>query len=169
MKNQSPQPQPLPPAPARVLHHATLNNGHVTFHELNGVHAVGVCDFLPLLEQSISEIPGMPGFAFSVSEATHCGQFILSYYGAEIVTGGVAWGAGGSDMLWRWLGDYYDYLAPWVPGWGASCPSTPPCLPWLGVVLNLNLGLIPPEQAEKLPAVERDLALALIRRSLTRN
>src|ERR1035441_6488009 len=58
----------------------------------------------------------MPGFAFSVSEATGCGQFYLTHYGAEIVTGGVAWGAGASDMLWCWLRDYYDYLAPWVPG-----------------------------------------------------
>ena len=45
----------------------------------------------------------------------------------------------------------------------------PPALPWLGVVLTLNLGLIHYEQARQLAAVERDLALALIRRSLTRN
>src|ERR1035441_11087291 len=107
----------------------------------------------------------MPGFAFSVSEATGCGQFYLTHYGAGIVTGGVAWGAGASDMLWCWLRDYYDYLAPWVPGWRTSCPRTPPALPWLGVVLNLNLGLISKEQARNLAAVERDLALALIHRS----
>jgi hypothetical protein len=41
--------------------------------------------------------------------------------------------------------------------------------PWLGVVLNLNLGLIHHEQARQLAAVERDLAMALIHRSLTRN
>jgi hypothetical protein len=39
----------------------------------------------------------------------------------------------------------------------------------LGVVLNLNLGLISKKHARNLAAVERDLALALIQRSLTRN
>ena len=168
MKNLSPQAPQLPPAPPR-LHHLTLNNGHVALHELNGVHSVRVCDFLSLLEQRISELPGLPGFAFSASEGTGCAQFILTHRGAEIVTGGVAWGAGESDTLWRWLGDYYDHLGRWVPGGGKSCPHTPPTVPWLGVVLHLNLALVPCEQAKKLMAIERDLALALIRRSLTRN
>ena len=151
------------------LHHVTLNTGHVALHDLNGRHCVSACDFLPLLEQPIGEIPGMPGFAFSVAEASQCCQFILTHHGSELITGGVAWGPSAGDSLWRWLGDYYDYIAPWVPGWRTSCPRIPPALPWLGVVLNLNLGLIHHEQARKLAAVERDLAMALIHRSLTRN
>jgi hypothetical protein len=169
MKNivvSSPQPHPHT---APRLHHVTLNTGHVALHELNGRHCVSACEFLPLLQQPVGEIPGMPGFAFSVAETTQCCQFILTHQGLELITGGVAWGPGAGDSLWRWLGDYYDCIVPWVPGWRASCPRTPPPLPWLGVVLNLNLGLISKEHARNLAAVERDLALALIQRSLTRN
>ena len=169
MKNTNSQTVSQESQPAPRLHHVVLNTGHVTRHELNGMDRVSVGGFLPLLEKHISEVPEMPGFAFSVSEATHCAQFYLSYHGSEIITGGVAWGAGASDSLWRWLGDYYDYLAPWVPGWGASCPRTPPALPWLGVVLNLNIGLIAQAQAKQLKVVERNLALALIQRALARN
>jgi hypothetical protein len=136
---------------------------------LNVVHKARVCDFLPLLEQRITEIPGMAGFAFSVSEASHCAQFYLTHHGVEVVTGGVAWGAGASDTLWRWLGDYFDHLAPWVPGRRSPRLHTPPALPWLGVVRTLNLALIRPRQAKKITTVERDLALALIQRALTRN
>jgi hypothetical protein len=37
------------------------------------------------------------------------------------------------------------------------------------VVRTLNLALIRPRQAKKITTVERDLALALIQRALTRN
>jgi hypothetical protein len=169
MNDQPPRHPQLSAAPTRVLHHATINTGQVVLHNLNDLHAPSVCDFLPMLEQRISKLPGLPGFACSASEAAGCAQFILTHRGAEIVTGGVAWGAGESDTLWRWLGDYYDHLGRWVPGGGKSCPHTPPTVPWLGVVLHLNLALVPCEQAKELMAIERDLALALIRRSLTRN
>jgi hypothetical protein len=155
--------------PTPLLHHVTLNTGHVALHELNGIHSLSACDFLPLLEQRGGEIPEMPGFAFALSEATHCCQFVLTYHGSELITGGVAWGPDPGDSLWRWLGDCYGYHAPRVPGWWTACPPTPPAPPWLGVVLSLNLGLIPAKQVRQLAAVERDVALALIQRSLTRN
>jgi hypothetical protein len=138
-------------------------------HDLSREDSVGAARFFPLLRKSIGEVPGMPGFAFSVSEGAHCCQFILSYRGASLATGGVAWGPAENGDLWRWLGDYYDSICPWVPGWGNFGRRTPPALPWLAVVQDLNLGLISGEQARKLAAVERDLARAVIQRALTRN
>jgi hypothetical protein len=152
-----------------LLHHVTVNTGHVALPELNLMHSVGAIEFLPLLEQRSGEFPGMPGFAFARTEADHCCQFILAHEGVEIITGGLAWGAGTGESLWHWLGDYYDYAVPRIPRWRTACPSTPPPLPWLGVVLTANLKLISHEQARLLGAVERDLALAVIRRSLTHN
>ena len=151
------------------LHHVTLNTGHVALHQLDGMHSISALDFLPLLERRSGEIPGLPGFAFALTEADHCCQFILARRGVEIITGGLAWGAGAGEDLWHWLGDYYDYAVPRIPQWSASCPPTPPPLPWLGVVLTGNIRLMSPMQARNLAAVERDLALALIYRALTRN
>ena len=77
--------------------------------------------------------------------------------GVEIITCGLAWGAGTGESLWRWLGDYYDYAVPRIPQWRTACTSTPPPLPWLGAVLTANLKLISHGQARLLGAVERDL------------
>lgn len=151
------------------LHHVTLNTGHVAEHELNGIHSVSACEFLALLEQRYGEVPGMPGFGFALSQATNCCQFIFSHRGSELVTGGLAWGPGDGESLWRWLADFYNQRAPQIPAWRSSCPLTPPAIPWLGVVLSLNLGLISRDHARMVGAVERDLALALIQRSLTCN
>jgi hypothetical protein len=165
MKKTTPHSPMVPP----LLHHVTVNTGHVALHELNLMHSVGASEFLSLLEQRSGEIPVMPGFAFALTEADHCCQFILAHQGVEIITCGLAWGAGTGESLWRWLGDYYDYAVPRIPQWRTACPSTPPPLPWLGAVLTANLKLIPHGQARLLGAVERDLALAVIHRSLTRN
>ena len=153
-----------------LLHHVTLNTGHVATHELQGAHTLSAIEFLPLLDEGRGEVPGMPGFDFVLSEGDHCCQFVLGCRGCELVTAGLGWRLVDGDSLWRWLGDYYDNLAPWFPGRRAFFSTyTPPGLPWLGVVRALSLGLIAPEQARKLSAVERDLALALIQRSMTRN
>ena len=151
------------------LHHVTLNTGHVARHEMNLAHFFGASRFLPLLQQLYGEIPGMPGFTFALTEADHCCQFVLAHQDVEIITGGLAWGPGTGESLWRWLGDYYDYTLPRIPQWRTACPETPPPLPWLGVVLTTNLSLISHEQARLLGAAERDLALAVIHRSMTRN
>jgi hypothetical protein len=152
-----------------VLHHFTINTGHIATHQLQGMNTLSARRYLPLLAQRRGEVPGMPDFNAVLSEGNQSCQFILGYRDRELVTGGLAWGPGDGDHLWRWLGDYYDHIAPWVPGRRASWPLTPPGLPWLTVLRTLSISLISPEQARKLAAVERDLALALIQHSLMRN
>ena len=165
MKKTTPQLQMV----SQVLHHFTINTGHVATHQLQGMDTLSARRYLPLLAQRRGEVPGMPDFNAVLSEGNHSCQFILGYRDRELVTGGLAWGPGDGDHLWRWLGDYYDHIAPWVPGRRASLPHTPPGLPWLLVLRTLNLGLISREQERKLILVERDLALALIQHSLVRN
>ena len=165
MKKTTPQLQMV----SQVLHHFTINTGHVATHQLHGMDTLSTRRYLPLLAQRRGEVPGMPDFNAVLSEGNHSCQFILGYRDRELVTGGLAWGPGDGDHLWRWLGDYYDHIAPWVPGRRTSWPLTPPVLPWLTVLRTLSISLISPEQARKLAAVERDLALALIQHSLVRN
>jgi len=149
--------------------HVTLNTGHVALHHLQGIDSASFFDIVPLLEHRCCEIPGMPGFKFGLTQADHCCQLILARRGATIIAGGLAWGAAASDSLWSWLRDYYHYAVPSIPEWLSSCPSTPPPLPWLGVVLTANIVQIPHEQSRMLGAFERDLAFAILHRSLTRN
>jgi hypothetical protein len=155
--------------PRSVLHHVTLNTGHVVEHDLEGAHALSVCEFLPLLETGVGDIPGMPGFAFAFKEVGQSCQFVLAFDDVELIAGGLDWGSEVGDSLWCWLSDYYHRAVPRVPGWRTSCPATPPPLPWLAVVLTENIRLIPSERARMLGAVERDLAWALIYRSQSRN
>ena len=152
-----------------LLYHFTINTGRVATHELQGMDTLSARRYLPLLDRHGGEVPGMPDFNFALSQGNHCCQIILGYRDREVVTGGLAWGSGDGDNLWRWLGDYYDYIAPWVPGRRAILSPTPPGLPWLCVLRTLDLGLISREQARQLDPVERDLALALIRHSLRCN
>jgi hypothetical protein len=165
MKKTTPQLPTVSP----LIHHFTVNTGQVATHLLHGMDTLRARKYLPLLARRRGEVPGMPDFNVVLSEGNRSCQFILGYRDRELVTGGLAWGPGDGDNLWRWLGDYYDHIAPWVPGRRTTLPPTPPGMPWVSVLRSLNFGLISREQALKLAVVERDLALALIQHSLTRN
>jgi hypothetical protein len=152
----------------RFLYHLTINTGHVVQHDLARIQNLSPSGFLPL-ENRCAEIPGMPGFAFALTQATNCCQFVLAHSGTEVVSGGLAWGQGEGGNLWCWLQDYYDFVIPKIPQWQPSCPPTPPHLPWLAVVISPNIRFISHRHQRLLGAFERELALAIIQASLGQN
>ena len=151
------------------LQHFILNTGHVTWHDLQGVHLADPTAFKLQFEAGRGELPGLPGCGFVLAEGEGCCQFMVGQHGEELVTGGVAWGWGAGACLWHWLQDYCRMTRSWKSNGDCSIPARPPALPWLAVVQHENLSRLSKPQVQALAVAERALALALIHQATTRN
>lgn len=147
-----------------VLHHLTLNTGHVHLAvQDNSPHDV----ITPLLEVGNRKLP--PPFDKYSLRSTPIGAHFVGTVSAEggrpLVTFGVGTDSESLDV-WKRIADLYQTLPAAIISRGKPAQKEPPPAPWIAVITMI----MEPDEAEWLGSFEQCVAWSWIRKvSLERN
>jgi hypothetical protein len=118
-----------------------------------------VSNYLPLLQNQVGRVPGMPGFHYTVEEHGDAALLQVAKGGLELVTAAVVWGQ--EALLYDWLVMYRATQLPWLPGGVWILPEISQ-FPWTAFMQHLGIAAISMEERRRVHQFRHRLVTAII-------
>jgi hypothetical protein len=132
-----------------------LNTSKVTEHGLQPPES----NYLPMLQNQVGRVPGMPGFHYAVEEHGDAALLQVAKGGLELVTAAVVWGQ--EALLYDWLVMYRATQLPWLPGGVWILPEISQ-FPWTAFMQHLGIAAISMEERRRVQQFRHRLVTAII-------